>query len=73
MAAALSAVVEGGEGVEAARGEVVGALMRARWGEEAARGGRGGGAGVRGARRGHGKEGGGRRLRKDLRVGPACQ
>jgi hypothetical protein len=42
MAAALGAVVEGGEGVEAARGEVADALMRARWGEEAARGGRGG-------------------------------
>jgi hypothetical protein len=44
MATALGAVVEGGEGVEAARGGVAGALMRARWGEEAAQGGRGGGA-----------------------------
>jgi hypothetical protein len=44
MEAALGAVVEGGEGVEAARGGVAGALMRARWGEEAARGGWGGGA-----------------------------
>jgi hypothetical protein len=38
MAAALNAVVEEGEGVEAARGGVTGALMRARWGGEGARG-----------------------------------
>jgi hypothetical protein len=44
MAAALGVVVEGGEGVEAARGGVADSLMRARCGEEAARGGRGGGA-----------------------------
>jgi hypothetical protein len=51
MAAALCAVVEGGEGVEAARGAVAGALMRARWGGEGARGA-GDGAGVRRPARG---------------------
>jgi hypothetical protein len=51
MAAALSAVVEGGEGVEAARGGVAGALMRARWGGEGARSA-GDGAGVRRPTRG---------------------
>jgi hypothetical protein len=49
MAAALGAAVEGGEGVEAARVGGGGALMRSRWEGEGARGGRGGGAGVRAA------------------------
>jgi hypothetical protein len=51
MAAALSAVVEGGEAVEAARRGVASALMRARLGGEGAQGA-GDGVGVRRSARG---------------------
>jgi hypothetical protein len=47
MAAGLSAVVEGGEGVETARGIVAAHQCPARWGVEGAREAGGGGAGVR--------------------------
>jgi hypothetical protein len=75
MAAALGAAVEGGEGVEAARVGGGGSLMRSRWEGEGARGGRGGGAGVRAAggrwRKKGGAAAGGRRGSRQ--VGPTCR